>query len=233
MIDPGAPARTARLRKAAHDLDQVDVDVYADYGRDPLEPIIGGGDPRCRVAFFGRDPGRHEVEHGAPFVGVGGQKIRRGLYEHLYGAPMPDFQASVDVGRYAFWANTVPYKPVGNKAWSAGVKEAFRPMMIDLLVNGWQGTHVIALGQIAYMWFADSRDERRRLKAFWERDDRFTTSLEVTLTAENGRSRQISLMPLPHPSPLNAVWAPHFPGLLSKRLSEVGLSTDAWLVDPC
>ena len=230
MNDP-AHARAMRLRRAAQTLDRIDVEVYRAYDRDPLEPILGGGDPGCRVAFFGRDPGRHEVEHGAPFVGVGGQKIRRGLYEHLHGGPMPDFEASLRVGRFAFWANTVPYKPLGNKAWSARVKSTFRPMITDLLVNGWRGEHVITLGRVAFNWFADDRATRKRFKSFWARPDRFTGSLRAQLTAADGASRTFQVLPLPHPSPLNATWAPHFPGLLAQRLSSVGLSLSRWSLE--
>src|SRR5699024_8221544 len=125
--------------------DGIDVEVYRQYDKDPLAPIIGLGEANLRIALFGRDPGREEVRHGEPFIGAGGQKVRQALYQHLHGAPLPDFAASVAVGRALFWANTVPYKPVGNKAWSMAVKKRFQPLMAQLLATHWRGSDVITL----------------------------------------------------------------------------------------
>lgn len=216
------------FRELAADLPQIDRTVYEACGRDPREPIVGLGDPDCRVAFFGRDPGRDEVEHGMPFIGAGGQKVRRGLYEHLYGEPMPDFHASVAVGAHFFWINTVPYKPVNNKAWSMAVKKRFQPLMADLLVKSWHGREVVTFGREAFLWFAihQPRAVKQQLEAFWGSDDRFTTSTAVTLSACDGSGREFRLHPLPHPSPLNAVWYKHFPALLGKRLKQLDVRPD-------
>src|SRR5690625_3900026 len=97
------------LREQARLLDRLDTEVYAACGKDPMEPIFGLGNAEARMAFFGRDPGRTEVEYGLPFIGAGGQKVRAALYEHLHGETMPGLQASIEVGRHFFWANTVPY----------------------------------------------------------------------------------------------------------------------------
>ena len=83
-------ARREALRELAAELDGIDVDVYEALGRDPLEPVLGGGDPDCRIAFFGRDPGRDEVRHQEPFIGKGGQLIRGVLHEIIEGEPPPD-----------------------------------------------------------------------------------------------------------------------------------------------
>lgn len=221
-------ADRAAFRALAAELDGVDREVYETFGVDPLEPILGEGDPLCRVAFFGRDPGREEVRHGVPFVGAGGQKIRRVLSDRLTGDPAPDLEASIAAGRKAFWANTVPYKPVGNKAWSQAVKARFRPLMVDVLVRGWRGRDVVVLGQDAFLWFASGRDEKRRLTDFWAREDRFEASIEVVLTARDGADATLRIHPLPHPSPLNATWASRFPGLLEARLDAVGWGPETW-----
>lgn len=216
------------LRELASELTGIDTAVYDSCGKDPLEPIVGLGDPDCRVGFFGRDPGRDEVEHGLPFIGAGGQKVRRALYRHLYGEEMPDFDASVEVGRHFFWINTVPYKPVNNKAWSMKVKRGFQPFVADLLVKSWHGSEVITLGREAFLWFAinQPKDVKERLEAFWARDDRFTESTQVSLTACDGSQREFRLHPLPHPSPLNAVWYRHFPDLLERRLLQLDVRLD-------
>lgn len=227
--------RHAAFVRLGRALEGRDLDVYTAFGRDPAEPILGLGDPRARIAIFGRDPGRDEVRHGLTFIGQGGQKVRAGLHRALFdGAPF-DFDASVRAGAYTFWANMVPFKPFENKAWPPAVIRSFQPIVADLLVNGWSGTDLIPLGDGAFKWFAMGRkDVANALKAHWAREDRFETSIavEIVATAPDGGpiARTITLHPLPHPSPLNATWAPRFPGLLDARLRALGLSTDTWRV---
>lgn len=220
-----SPAQRQAFRRLAAELEGVDLEVYRSFDKDPLEPIIGLGDPDCRVGFFGRDPGRDEVQHGMPFIGAGGQKVRTSLYRHLYGEPMPDFAASVAVGEHFFWANTVPYKPLGNKAWSMKVKKAFQPLMAELLVHAWHGREIITLGREAFLWFGinQPREVRQALEDFWAREDRFESATEVSLGAPDGASRSLRLHPLPHPSPLNATWYKRFPALLEVRLEQLGV----------
>jgi uracil-DNA glycosylase family 4 len=223
----GHEALRLRFRELAADLPGVDTEVYARFGADPLEPVIGRGDPRARVGFFGRDPGRDEVQHGEPFIGAGGQLVRRALHEHLYGMPLPDFETSRRVGRDFFWANTVPYKPFGNKAWSTRVKQRFQPAVAALLLDAWQGQDLIVLGREAFLWFGihQGREERARIEAYWESQHRFERHCEVLLS-DGQRSRPLRLHPLPHPSPLNATWYGRFPGLLKDRLTQLGLAPD-------
>jgi len=206
----------------------MDLQAYERFGRDPLEPIIGLGRPDARVGFFGRDPGRDEVKHGEPFIGAGGQLVRKAIYRHLHGEDMPDFEASKALGRSFFWINTVPYKPAGNKAWSMKVKRRFHPLMNALLVEQWQGRSLITLGREAFLWFGigQTKAERDRIAAFWQREDRFESFIEVTLTAPDGAARCFDIHPLPHPSPLNATWYKRFPGLLRQRLEQLGLRDD-------
>jgi len=207
----------------AQTLPGIDRAVYEEYGKNPLLPIIGQGAKDARLAFFGRDPGHDEVRHGLPFIGAGGQKVRTALYQHLHGKPLPDFAASIDVGKPFYWANTVPYKPLGNKAWSVKVKKQFQPLVADLLIHEWQGQNIITLGREAFFWFAilQDRSVKHHLEDFWARDDRFNQHIEVTLAARDGTQRLLRLHPLPHPSPLNAAWYKHFPALLTARLQQL------------
>lgn len=218
-------AQRAAFREQARALDQLDTAAYRAFGKDPLEPIIGLGPREARVGFFGRDPGREEVRHGLPFIGSGGQLVRATLYRHLYGRKMPGFDASVAVGKLFFWANTVPYKPIGNKAWPMRVKRPFQPLMAELLLRNWRGTDLITLGREAFLWFGinQSRDVRRHLDAFWARDDRFTSVVSTELALEDGTARTFRLHPLPHPSPLNATWYKRFPELLRARLEQLSV----------
>ena len=201
----------------------IDTAVYEAAGKDPTRPILAGsGDPRARVAIMGRDPGRHEVHHGEPFIGAGGQLVRQALHEKAFGSPCPDLPGSIRAGQRVFWANTVPYKPEGNKAWPVRVKRRFEPFITELLVQHWRGQDLITLGNVAFDWFrlAD-KNLAPDLKRFWAREDRYEASLTITL-----KGKRITLHPLPHPSPLNATWYPRFPGLLRARLDALNWKGD-------
>jgi len=212
-----------RLRATAAGLDGIDTPAYEADGRDPLEPIIGLGPADAPIAIFGRDPGREEVRHALPFIGAGGQLVRAGLYRHYHGEELPGFEASVTIGYRCFWANTVPYKPAGNKAWPMAVKRAVQPIIAEILVHAWHGRSIITLGREAFMWFGINQPKgvRDGLAAFWRRDDRFETRHDIVLADSEGHAREVSLHPLPHPSPLNATWYKHFPRLLAQRLSVI------------
>lgn len=226
-------ADIAAFTTLARELDRIDVEVYAQFDKDPLLPIIGMGPPDCRLAIMGRDPGRHEVQLGVPFVGAGGQLVRRALYEAMHGEPMPDLQASLDIGAHVFWANTVPYKPVGNKTWGTRIQRRFAPLMADILVHDWQGSDVLALGRDAVMWFGlNDKAIKASLNAFWERDDRYEASIAVVVVASDGVSREVCVHPVPHPSPLNATWYRHVPRLLAARLQALRWGTQTWRVSP-
>ncbi|WP_445619574.1 uracil-DNA glycosylase family protein [Kushneria sp. Sum13] len=226
------PRQQEAFRALAADTDGIDLEVYQRFERDPLDPIIGLGRRNLRIGFFGRDPGRDEVRYGEPFIGAGGQLVRKALYEHLYGEKMPDFEASRAVGEHFFWINTVPYKPVGNKAWSMKVKRHFHGLMNELLISRWEGRTLITLGREAFLWFGINRPraERDRLEAFWKREDRFESSIEVTLEDDRGQAQTFTLYPLPHPSPLNQTWYGRFPGLLAQRLDQLEVRPDHLLL---
>lgn len=217
-----AAQRHQAFRELATSLQGIDLAAYEELGRDWQEPIIGQGNPGAAIAFFGRDPGRDEVRHQQPFIGAAGQQVRGALYRHRHGSEMPDFAASQAIGADFFWANTVPYKPLGNKAWSMAVKKRFQPLVAELLIHAWQGQDIITLGREAFFWFAinQPREIKQTLEEFWAREDRFSSHVEVSLNSQ-GKERVLRLHPLPHPSPLNATWYKRFPGLLQARLVQL------------
>ncbi|GGJ88862.1 uracil-DNA glycosylase family protein [Pseudomonas matsuisoli] len=219
------------IRKAFRDLASqtpgIDCEVYQRFEKDPLEPIVGLGQHTARISFFGRDPGRDEVRHGLPFVGSGGQVVRKVIYRRLNGREMPTFEASLEVGRSFFWINTVPYKPLGNKAWSMAVKRRFHPLMRQLLIEQWSGHELITFGREAFLWFGIDQPKQVRdaLEAFWRSDGRFTESIQIPLTTATGDCRVFSVHPLPHPSPLNQTWYTRFPALLNTRLQQLNVGS--------
>ena len=193
----------------------IDREVYADAGIDWWTPILlGSGDLSARLGFFGRDPGRNEVYSQEPFIGKAGQHIRGALYRAVHGGNLPNMEASVAIGSKVFWGNTVPYKPIGNKAWSMKVKRRFAGLVTDVLTEHWSGTELITCGREAFLWFGIANKELKpAIEAHWKRPDRFESSIAVELAG-----KVINLHPLPHPSPLNARWYKLFPAMLDNRL---------------
>jgi len=216
--------RLAAFRAEAGHTSGIDLPAYAADGRDWRDPIFGLGPPQAPLCIFGRDPGRTEVAHGQPFVGRGGQLVRAALHRQLHGAQAqaPSFDEALAAGAQVFWLNTVPYKPVGNKAWPMAVKRRFQPLVAALLMDLWHGGTVLALGKEAFFWFGIGQDAavQTALDAFWAREDRYTATLSIDYR-HGGRSRILALAPLPHPSPANAVWFARFPGLLAARLAQL------------
>ncbi|MDR9454862.1 MAG: uracil-DNA glycosylase family protein [Spiribacter sp.] len=210
----------ARFEAAAHQLPGLDHAVYEQAQRDPRSPIFGLGAHDAAIAFFGRDPGRDEVHAGVPFIGAGGRQVRRVLHQRQHGDELTDRAAAIAAGEPYFWANTVPYKPLGNKAWSMAIKRQFQPLVATVLHHCWSGSQVITLGREAFFWFGigQTPDMRARLEAHWADPQRFETSLAISHAGPDGVARTLALHPLPHPSPLNATWFKRFPGLLAARL---------------
>jgi uracil-DNA glycosylase len=205
----------------------IDVDVYRAAGVPPTQPLLlGTGSLDARVAVLGRDPGRHEVIEGEGFIGKGGQLIRQAFHRRLFARDATTTAEFLEAGRGVMWCNTVPYKPVGNKAWSVKVKRRFAPMIREVLVDHWAGHDVICCGNVAFDWFRLAQPELRdTLKEFWTRPDRYEASLTVVVAG-----KPLTLHPLPHPSPLNATWYKRFPELLEKRLAALDWGPDTWSV---
>ena len=212
------PLRDALRAEAQKGEMNTDFEVYRQYELDPTEPILlGSGSLSARVGLFGRDPGRTEVELREPFIGKGGQHIRTGLHRALHGVDCPDLDASIEVGKRIFWGYTVPYKPLGNKAWSMGVKRRFAPIVEQLLVDYWEGDQLLTCGRVAFFWFGIAdKGLKGALETHWARPDRFESSLTIALGGKD-----ITLHPLPHPSPLNARWYKLFPELIDRRLEQL------------
>ena len=197
----------------------IDAPVYEEAGRAVTDPtVLGSGSLDAPLGFFGRDPGRDEIHQNEPFIGRGGRLVRDALHRAAFGGPCIDDRAAITIGQGVFWANTVPFKPVDNKAWSVGVKRRFAPLVTTLIAELWRGDTLITLGNDAFLWFGLAEPTLApSLQAYWAREDRYESHLDVTL-----RGRALRLYPLPHPSPLNAAWFARFPAMLDARLSALG-----------
>ncbi|MGL5194303.1 MAG: uracil-DNA glycosylase family protein [Chroococcales cyanobacterium] len=202
----------------------LDEPVYQKANAEPTQPILYAGNLQSQLCVFGRDLGKDEVATGQPLYGAAGSLVRKGLYRTLFNTEAGDKTELEKVLEQVLLTNTVPYKPPGNKAYSAAVKQRFRPYIERLLVCHWQGDRIITLGNDAFDWFTPYAP-KGTLKEFFQRGDRYSSSQPITLGATDSQGnlhqRNITLLPLPHPSPLNQRYYAQFPQLLQQRLSDI------------
>ena len=203
----------------------IDVPVYKSAGMEPTEPILYAGNLDSPLCFFGRDLGKDEVHARQPLIGASGTMVRQGFYYAVHNAKAPTRKALDDntIDRVLL-TNTVPYKPPGNKAYLMKVKKRFRPFLEQLFVLHWKGSQVITLGTEAFKWFAPYGG-KGEVNEFYSSSDRFENRLTVNISATDdtgmSHTKAITLLPLPHPSPLNQKYYAAFPKMLQKRLSQV------------
>lgn len=198
----------------------IDKEVYEKAGRDPFEPTLFFGNLQSKVCFFARDLGKDEVHAKQPLYGAAGRLVRNGLHKAIYGEETKDKDKLEQAAKKVLLSNTVPYKPPGNKAYSAGVKKRFRPFLESLLLEHWEGDYIITLGNEAFKWFHPYAT-KKKADEFFKREDRYEAELEIILTSQNKKlEKKIILAPLPHPSPLNQKYYRLFPEMLLKRLNK-------------
>ncbi len=202
----------------------IDEPVYHQAGLEPTLPILYAGNLASELCFFARDLGKDEVYNRQPLYGAAGRMVRGGLYQAFYGQEAKNNGELEQVLDRVLLTNTVPYKPPGNKAYIEAVKKRFRPFIEQFLVLHWQGNKIITLGNEAFNWFTPY-GAKGALKEFFTNSDRYTKSIKVTLDAKDDQwnliSREVTLLPLPHPSPLNQQYYAQFPQLLQQRLAEI------------
>jgi uracil-DNA glycosylase len=203
----------------------VDIPVYQAAKLEPTIPVLYAGNLQSPLCFFGRDLGKDEVQARQPLIGASGTIVREGFYYaiHQQKAASREELDKITCDRVLL-TNTVPYKPPGNKAYSVKVKERFRPYVASLLVFHWQGSQIITLGTEAFKWFSPY-GQKGEVDLFFTQSDRFEKILNVNVTANDSmgiaHQKPISLMPLPHPSPLNQKYYAAFPQMLQQRLAQV------------
>ncbi len=216
---------TAVKQEAEREEFPIDVAVYRETDLEPTQPILYAGNLKSPLCFFGRDLGKDEVYARQPLIGASGTMVREGFYYaiHQQKASSRTKLDETTCDRLLL-TNTVPYKPPGNKAYLMKVKNRFRPFIERLLLFHWQGNQVITLGTEAFKWFAPYAP-KGELDNFYKQSDRFEAKLTVNLSASDdmGMTHQkaITLLPLPHPSPLNQKYYAAFPKMLQQRLAQV------------
>lgn len=194
-----------RLREIALEVNGIDVDCYKKFHQDPHRPILGLENADAQWCFFGRDPGKHEVQFQMPFIGEAGQRVRAVMVEC---GVRPD---------QVYWMNTVPFKPIGNKRWSLKVQRQCQPALLELL-GMWNGASIVTFGEDALKWFGLlSPKHHKTIDDLWASNEKFKSHLRISI--EIGTTeRSVTLYPVPHPSTKNAAWASRFPLILASRL---------------
>lgn len=188
------------------------VETYREAKRDPRVPILCAGALRARWCAVGRELGRDEVLAGEPLIGMSGRRFRRAAHEALLGpAPKTEREFRAVLGDVLL-TNLVPYRPVDNEAYDRVTVDRFRPFLERLLAEVWTGDTVLALGQHATLWFAPYAASGA-VEALWkDAGARFRDTLPVTI-----RGRELTLAPVPHPSPLSP-FKSEFATILARRL---------------
>lgn len=201
----------------------LDIPVYQEAGLTPTQPILYTGNLNSQLCIFGRDLGRDEVFARQPLYGAAGTLVRQGFYTAIYRENSTDKKLLETICTHLLLTNTVPYKPPENKAYSQKVKKRFRPFIERFLVLHWKGNQIITLGTEAFTWFTIY--DKENIEIFWKRGDRYEAKIEINLTAidENGEKHEklITLLPLPHPSPLNIKYYSKFPQMLQQRITQL------------
>jgi uracil-DNA glycosylase len=218
-------------REAARAEFPVDTKVYAESGRDPTVPILFAGSLDAALCVVGRDLGKNEVCAGQPLIGAAGRAVRAGIVKAWHDR-LPAEQVLLhrhpvldDALAHACLTNLVPFKPIGNKAYSSDVRRRFRPFLERLLVDHWRGERVITLGSQAFEWFRPYAADTTVFDNGGADEARFERVFRCVLPGGNEKSgpndKVVTVYPLPHPSPLNRRWFSRFPGLLASRLNQV------------
>ncbi|MGK7948195.1 MAG: uracil-DNA glycosylase family protein [Xenococcaceae cyanobacterium] len=202
----------------------IDIPVYKSANLEPTYPVLYAGNLQSPLCFLGRDLGKDEVHARQPLIGAAGKLVRQGFFQAVHQRKATSQQDLLSVCDRILLTNTVPYKPPGNKAYSTQVKKRFRPFVEKLLVFHWQGQQIITLGTEAFKWFTPYGGKGEVTK-FWQQSDRYETKLLVNLTATDDvgmeHQKPVTLLPLPHPSPLNQTYYARFPQMLQQRLTQV------------
>ena len=200
----------------------IDEEVYLRVGLEPTHPILYAGSLDSRLGFFARDLGKDEVKARQPLYGAAGRLVRREIFQSVYQKEATSKEEFESILEHVLLTNTVPYKPLGNKAYRVAVKKRFRPFIEELLLAHWTGTQLITLGNEALQWFKPYC-EKKSFAEFSKSPDRYTETLNITLQGSSSENslpkREILLAPLPHPSPLNQKYYSLFPQMLRDRLA--------------
>lgn len=207
----------------------IDEEIYNLCNKNPHIPIIYTGNLNAKIGFLARDLGKEEVLKGQPLIGSAGKIVRKTLYEYFSNENLINIDNIINseiILNKVLFTNTVPYKPIGNKAFGKKIKDRFRPYIAEFLINLWKGSYLITLGNDAFEWFGYFCDKKKLTKFWKDEEKRYKEEINCDIKLEIPSKniiykKNITIAPLPHPSPLNARWYKKFPDLLKFRLEKI------------
>lgn len=123
--DPVAVART--MAAAAPDLpalaEALAAFPHCELRKGARNTVFSDGNPAARVMLIGEGPGREEDLRGLPFVGAAGQLLDRMFAAIALSRTSPDSQSAIYI------ANSVPWRPPGNREPRVEELEMLRPFL--------------------------------------------------------------------------------------------------------
>lgn len=178
LPDEGAVARAREAATTAETLEDLKAQLAAFDGCNLKQTAkslcFADGNPHADVMFIGEAPGREEDRQGLPFVGRSGKLLDRML-------------EAIGLDRTkAYIANTIPWRPPGNRTPTPHETEVCRPFIERQIVLAGPKV-IVALGGPAAKALTGSTQGILRLRGNW-----------LTHVAADGR--QIPVMPTLHPA---------------------------------
>lgn len=131
--------------------------------------VFGDGNPEASIMFVGEAPGRDEDEMGKPFVGRSGQLLNK-ILAH----------AGFDRSNI-YIANTVPWRPPGNRAPSPMEVQIVRPF-IERQIELVAPKILVGLGAVAARQILDTTKGIMSLRGSWHELTIGTHALWVSAT---------------------------------------------------
>ena len=176
-LAPPDAAAAAELAAGARTLDELRAALDAFAGcalkATATQLVFADGNPEARIMLVGEAPGADEDRAGIPFVGRAGQLLDRML-------------AAIALDRTKVYiANTVPWRPPGNRTPSATETAMCLPF-IQRQIELCAPDVLVLLGGHAAQTLLDARDGITRLRGRWH--------------VFAGAGRNIPALPLFHPS---------------------------------
>lgn len=136
--------------------------------------VFADGNPQADIMFVGEAPGRDEDIEGLPFVGRSGQLLNRML-------------AAIDIQRTdVYIANTIPWRPPGNRTPTPIETEICRPF-IERQIELVAPKILVSLGGPSAKVLTGSTDGILRMRGNWK-------------THVTASGREIPVMPTLHPA---------------------------------
>ena len=204
----------------------IDAPVYHRAGRDPKDPILFAGSLAAPLCIVGRDLGKDEVAAGQPLIGAAGRLVRLGVLK-AWGDPKgAETQPAEGLPLQEALEYVAPHQHGALQAARQQGVCRVRPPPIPAVPRtiahsalarasshhpGLQGVRVVrALYRPRCVHSRGKTDAPIRVGV--------PLPAPTAIDRPGTAFKEITVFPLPHPSPLNRRWYDRFPAMLADRL---------------